>query len=499
MSEEIRDVVIVGGGLAGWHSAARLCHAMRGRKLQVRVLRGSAASAPPDPLDVLCASSLSGLPVAHAELGIDEQGFMRECDATFKLATEYRGFGAFGGSYLLPFGEIGARFEAVGFHQFMARVAKSGHDVSLDEFSVPAVAARLGRFAHPTRDARSVLSTYEYGYHFDTQTYTRGLRVLAEKLGAIAVDGDFGGCEIGDSGEIRSVSLDDGTRVAADLVIDCTGTRAAVLGAALEVPFESWRDWLPCDSALVGRIPAPADIAPCTRVSAQPEGWSWRVPLRSAVETAFVHDSRAISPEDAARCASAAAGVDIPALRTLRFENGIRREAWRGNCVAIGAAAGFVEPLASTGLQLIDAAITRLIALFPHRGDMRLTSVEFNRILADQYEQARDFVLLHYLLSERIGGLWSAAATPSPASVARFLELFRHRGRTPILDDEIFEEAWWACACFGLGIRPDRFSIIAEQMNEADLLAQLDKVKRVMRSAVERLPAHRAYLQGYLR
>jgi tryptophan halogenase len=335
-----------------------------------------------------------------------------------------------------------------------------------------------------------VLSTYEYAYHLDAAAYTRLLRALAERLGAVAIDQDLAHCEVG-SGHIRSVTLDDGTRITADLFIDCTGTRASLLGGALGAPFESWRAWLPCDAALVARMPPAADLPPYTRITAHDQGWRWRVPLRSAVAEAFFFDSRAgmALPEF---------GGTLESPRQVAFENGMHREAWRGNCVAIGAAAGFIEPLASTGLRLIEGGITQLIALFPQGGDLRVMAAEYNRMLGEQYDRARDFVFLHYLLSRRDGPLGRGRAAPPPAELVRCLALFRHRGRMMFDEDDMFEEAWWACACIGLGVRPERFSVLAEQGSETDLLATLDKIRRVMRSSVESLPAHRTYLDRYL-
>jgi tryptophan halogenase len=493
MSEAVRNAVIVGGGLAGWYCAARLGNAMQGRALNLRVVRAAPRDAAVDPLDLFCASLLSSAPVALAELGFDERALMRACDATFKLATEYRGFSSAASRYLLPFGEIGARFEAVGFHQFIGRLARSGHAFSLDDFAVPSVAASLGRFAHPTREARSVLSTYEYAYHVDVPSFTKLVRSFAEKRGALAVEQDVVSVDI-DGDNVRAITLGDGTRLEADLFIDCSGARSLLLGQALRAPFESWRAWLPCDAAVVARLPAGAELPPFTRVQAQAQGWSWHVPLRSAIETAVFYDSRATPPQTASEWGA----ITAAAPRELRFENGLHRESWRGNCVAIGAAAGFVEPLASTGLRLIDGAITQLIELFPDRGDMRFMAAEFNRLTGALYDRARDFVLLHYLLSDRTDAIWGARATPPPESLERFLDLFRHRGRVAPQEDEMFEEAWWACACIGLGVRPAHFAVLAEQMSEADLLAQLAKIARVMRTAVEKLPPHRAYLQGYL-
>lgn len=487
MSDAIRNIVIAGGGLAGWYTAVRLGFAMRGRALSVKVVRAAPRDAVVDPLDVFCASTLSTLPVAHAELGIDERAFVRACDATFKLATEYRGFTDPADSYLLPFGEIGARLEAVGFHHFIGRLARGGHAFSMDDYSVPSVAARLGRFAHPNRDARSALSTYEYAWHLDVHPYTQGLRTLAGKMGVVAVDDDLVACEA-DGESIRSITLGDGTKLAADLFIDCTGARA-VLANAVRSSFESWRHWLPCDAALVARLPA-GDMPPFTRVQAFADGWQLQTPLRSGVETAFFFDSRAGVPKPAAF-----AGVSP---RELRFENGVRREAWRGNCLAVGAAAGFVEPLASTGLRLVDGAVMRLIENFPDKSDLRLMAAEHNRLMGEIYERARDFVLLHYLLSTRAEPLWSTRAAPPPPTLARGLDLFRHRGRVAFDDDDLFEEAWWACACVGLGLRPDHFAVLAEQGSEQELQAQVAKIARVMRAAAEQLPPHRTYLERFL-
>ena len=235
-----------------------------------------------------------------------------------------------------------------------------------------------------------MLSTYEYAYHLDTQAYTRMLRTLALRFGALAADGELAQVECdADGRNIQALTLADGNRISGDLFIDCSGSKAALLGAALGVPFESWQQWLPCDRAVVARVNALEPSAPCTRMTAETSGWSWQVPLRGKVEQAAFFE-RGVAA-DATRGPAQA--------RTLSLANGRHRELWRGNCVALGAAAGFLEPLASTGLRLIDEGVSRLIALFPDRGSAALMAVEYNRTLGAMYDGARDFVLLHYLLS----------------------------------------------------------------------------------------------------
>lgn len=494
----IRDVVIVGGGLAGWYCAARLCHAMRGRALTVRVIHAAPPGAETDPLDALCASTLPSLATAHAEFGIEERTFMRASNATFKLATEYRGFAEPDHSYMLPFGEIGARLEAVGFHQFMSRLMQAGRKLDIDEFSVPALAARLGRFAHPSQDERTVLSTYEYGYHVDIQAYTRLLRAFARHLGAEAIDADLAGVTGSeDRQRVLSLQLGDGSQLGGDLFIDCTGARSALLGEALRVPFDDWRRWLPCDRVAMVRTRAVQPAPPFTRITAQAQGWLAQIALHGAVDHSLVFTGAALEPEAALAQLHSLAALGSP--RVLSIANGRHRELWRGNCVAIGAAAGFLEPLAASGLRLIDDGIARLIALFPDSGDAALMAREYNRNLGAAYDGARDFVLLHYLLSRRSGeALWTARDLPLPDSLARRIELFRYRGRVVLHDDEIFEEPDWACTFIGQGTLPAHFSVLAAQMNEAELLGQVAKIARLMQTAAQKLPPHQAYLEHYL-
>jgi tryptophan halogenase len=497
MSEALRDIVIVGGGLAGWYSAARLAQGMRGRNIRIRVIHAAPAGDEPDPLDVFCASTLPSQSVAHLELGLEERDWMRACNATFKLASGFRGF-APSRSHMLPFGEIGARLEAVGFHQFISRLMHAGEHVDLDEFSVPALAARLGRFAHPSQDARSVLSTYEYAYHLDTRAYTQRLRNFALQAGASAIDADLGDVECNpDRQRVTALQLADGTRITGDLYIDCTGARSAVLGQALGVPFDSWQAWLPCGHAVTTRTKAQDAGAPFTRITRQPAGWAWQVPLSQGVEQALVFDARRRDPRSVLAEAPSQGEALLP-VRSLEFLNGRRRESWRGNCVAVGAAAGFLEPLVSSGLRLIDDGVTRLVALFPDTGDFALMAAEYNRMMGATFDGARDFAIAHYLPERAATSPRDEMLAALPASLRQRVELFRYRGRVVLHDDEIFEETDWACAFIGLGERPQHYSILAEQSGLEDLRAQLAKISRVMRDAVQKLPPHAVYLERYL-
>jgi tryptophan halogenase len=315
------------------------------------------------------------------------------------------------------------------------------------------------------------------------------LRAFAERLGARAEGGELAAVERSEDGRrVMSVTTTAGTRVIGEFFVDCTGAPAALLGEALGVPFDSWQPWLPCDHAVVLRTRTADTPAPFTRITAQPAGFAWQVPLRGALQQALIFDGRRRDPRSVLSQVPAQ-GEALGPARSLRFTNGRRREFWRGNCVAVGAAAGFLEPLLSTGLRLVDEGITQLIALFPDR-DTACLADEYNRTLGAAYDGARDFAILHYLPGQPVESL--------PATLRQRLELFRYRGRVVLHDGELFEEPEWACAFLGLGERPQHHSILTEQMTEDEALAQVAKIARLMQGAVQKLPSHQAYLERYL-
>lgn len=492
MSDEIRNVVIAGGGLAGWFSAVRLAQGLRARRTQVSVVEAAPAGGEVDALDALCASTLPAQVLMHAQLGFDEREFMRGAGATFKLGTQFHDWAQPGASHVLPFGDIGARLEAVGFHQFLSRLFHAGQTPDIDDFSVAAQAIRQGRFAHPADDPRSVLSTFEYAHHLDIAGYTRLLRALAGRLGVQAIPGELRAVDRSpDGARIEALRLDGDRRVTGDLFLDCTGPRALLLGEALGVGFESWKQWLPCDRVLLADAPA-ADSAPVTVARAHEGAWHCEVPLRGRVLHALLHASDRVPASAAEALLTNAVPGKAAAPRSHSLENGRRSDAWRGNCVAIGAAAGFLEPLGSTGLQLIDSGVARLLALFPDTTDLDLMAREYSRAIGAEYDGARDFVVLHHALGRTFRG----GSMPDSLNYRR--ELFEHRGRVVLHDEEIFEEADWACAFIGLGVRPRRHALLADQPADAALNAQVAKISKLMRDAVQQMPPHRAYLERYL-
>jgi tryptophan 7-halogenase len=493
VSAPVQGVVVVGAGLAGTLAAVRLARQL-GARISIKVIEAPGPDGGVDALDRFAASSLPQLVSVHGELGFDERAFMRATQATFSLGIEYRGFGQPGGSYLLPFGEIGARFEAVAFHHHVHRLESQQGALDLDDYSIPAIAAKAGKFAHPAHDLRSVLATYQYGYHFDATTYTRLLRALAERVGVEFIPGAVSEVLRREDGGIAAVRVAGREPVAGDLFLDCTGPRAELL-RALAVGFVSWKDYLPCDRAWSASVaPTAEDGAACTRAIAGVAGWRWRAPLRARTETAGIFASAFTSAESERAALPAEAKAEL-----LSFENGHRAAFWRANCVALGGAAGFIEPLASTSLDLTLSGIERLVSLFPERDcDARLVA-EYNRVMTGEYESARDFVLLRYHASVHDGALWRHCREHGiPESLAHRLRLFRHRGRVVLFDEEIFDEAEWAASYIGQGVRASRHAVVADQGELAPLAAQVAKVRAVMHDAVRGLASHRDYLEKFL-
>lgn len=494
MIRPVDDVLIAGSGYAAWATAATLVRATGGR-VRVRVVAAGPCDA---PLDELMGSCRPEMLAANAALGIDEAAFMRATSATFKLGTEYRDWSVPGESYLDVFGDIGARFDSVAFHQLVNRVRLAGGQVPrLDECSLAAVAARADRFAHPTADRKSVMSTYSYACHFDVPAATRLLQSVAERGGAQALAGHIGDVIVGEDGFVRGVTLGGGERIEAQFFIDCSGPESRLLGQALKVPFESWNQSLPCDRVMWARTPGGDAPATVTRATAGASGWRLDIPLQSGDVRAFFFASGHLAADQALRELQ---GDDAGAFepRTAAFLNGRRRRLWLGNCVAIGSAAGEIEPLVSTSLQLIERAIARLIRLFPHEDCGAGVAQEFERVTIAEYDCARDLALVHYCASRRNdSSYWrEIRAAGLPESLQYRMALFQRTGRLARFEDEIFEEPDWVRNFIGLGLWPELADPLAQGMDVSQIARRINRVREIVEQAARAMPAHRRYLEA---
>jgi tryptophan halogenase len=485
--------VIVGGGSSGWMTAAALAQALKGTAIvsliesdEIGTVGVGEATIPP-------------LQFFNKVLGIDEGEFVRATQASFKLGIEFHNWGRQGHRYFHQFGEFGANIEGVSFHQIWLRLAASGHPHPLSDYSPAAIAAAQQRFLPPFQGMPPEMPQLAYAYHFDAGLYARFLRHYAEQRGVVRVEGRIVDVERnGESGDIETLRLQDGRLVRGDFYLDCSGFQALLIEKTLQTGFIDWSHWLPCNRALA--VPCeknPDNFFPFTRSTAHRAGWQWRIPLQHRTGNGHVYASEYVSDEEAAQVLLA--NLDGKALaepRLLRFTTGRRRQFWSGNCVAIGLAGGFMEPLESTSLHLVQSAVFRFLSLLPVSRPFDPTAAtEFNRLTIEEYEQVRDFIILHYVLNAREEPFWRACRDVAmPDTLAHRIELFRARGKVARHNGQLFADASWVAVMLGQGIQPRHWDPLADAIPLAQLRGQAEGLRRRLHQAVARMPGHAEFV-----
>jgi tryptophan halogenase len=491
----LRKILIVGGGTAGWMAAAALARKLAGLPVEIRVVE----SAEIGTVGV-GEATLPHLRFFNASLGLDEADFMRSTKATFKLGIEFRNWGRIGDSYIHPFGAFGVDLAGVAFHHHWLRMRAAGDETPLGDYSLPILAARMNRFVYPSGDPAALSSTFSYAYQFDAGLYGRYLRGYAERRGAQRTEGRIVDVTLRpEDGFVSSVTLASGERLEADLFVDCSGFRGLLIEQTLEAGYEEWTRWLPCDRAIAVPCEGVPALTPYTRATAREAGWMWRIPLQHRVGNGHVYSSGFISDEDAeAALLAQLEAPPIAAPNRLRFTTGKRRRQWVKNCVAIGLSAGFLEPLESTSIHLIQLAIGRLIDFLPDLGWDPLDAHEFNRLMDLEYERVRDFLILHYCATERRDTpFWDYCRTMAlPDSLLSKMELFRERGYVVNYRDGMFLEPSWIAVYLGQNINPRRYDPLSDAIPEAELAREMSGIARASRAVAERMADHREFLRA---
>ena len=490
----IRKVLIVGGGTAGWMTAAALSKVL-GRQVEVTLVES-------EQIATVGVGEATIPPIItfNAMLGIDEREFMRATKASFKLGIEFRNWTNLGDRYLHPFGTFGLDIEAIKFHQIWLKFRDQVGPI--EDFNLAAVAARTGRMALPDPDPTKVLSSLKYAFHFDAGLYARYLRGFSEARGAIRVEGKVADVALrGEDGFIQSVTLDDGRVLQADLFIDCTGFRALLIGQTLGGTYHDWSHWLPNDRAVALPCATGGDgMTPYTRATADKAGWLWRIPLQHRIGNGYVYSSAHIG--DDAALTTLMAHIDGPAQADpnfLRFTAGRRDRAWIKNCVAIGLSSGFLEPLESTSIHMIQAGITKLLALFPDQGFDPLEIDQYNRLTIQQVELIRDFIILHYKATARADTpYWDYVRTMEiPESLGRKIDLFAGRGRLFQSDYDLFAEPSWIAVLIGQGIVPRQYDALVDALPEDALVQRLKRMSALIGQTAQAMPDHQAFISRY--
>jgi tryptophan halogenase len=493
----IRKVLIVGGGTAGWMTAAALSKVLKTKDVHVTLIES-------DAINTVGVGEATIPPITtfNQILGIDEAEFMRATKASFKLAIEFVDWTRLNHRYLHPFGSFGLDIEALKFHQIWLKAQSQGSTQPIDDFNLSATAANLGKFMLPSKDPGQVLSSLKYAFHFDAGLYARYLRDYAEKRGVVRREGKVVDVTLrGEDGFVQSVTTDGGEVLEADLFIDCSGFRALLIEGALKTGFEDWNHWLPNDRAVAHQCEMGGDgLTPFTRATAHPAGWVWRIPLQHRIGTGYVYSSKHIDDDTALKTLqSTLDGKATNEPNFLKFRAGRRKQIWNKNCVAIGLASGFLEPLESTSIHMIQAGITKLLALFPDRGFDPVEIAEYNRLTILQVELIRDFIILHYKANERTdSAYWKAAREMDiPETLQRKIDLFAARGRLFQSDYDLFAEPSWVAVLLGQNIRPRNYDPLVDTLDEEMVKGQMARLSALVRQTAEALPSHEAFIARY--
>lgn len=493
-ANRLRSIVILGGGTAGWMTAAALARSL-GKTVSITLLES-------EEIGTVGVGEAT-IPTIHwfnQLIGLDEAAFLRETKASFKLGIEFVGWTGEGSRYFHPFGDYGAKLPGVAFHHRWLKARRDGLERPLADFSLAARLAAQGRFAKPAGEARSILSTLGYAYHFDASLYARHLRGIAEAAGVRRVEGKLRNVERdAESGSVAALVTERGERLVGDLFVDCSGFRALLIGGALGEPLEDWSGWLPCDRAVAVPCETGGDgLTPYTRATARAAGWQWRIPLQHRTGNGHVYCSRFVSDDEAT--ALLLANLDGPALaepRLLRFAAGTRRRAWTGNVVAIGLSSGFLEPLESTSIHLIQSGIAKLLTLLPGRDVDPALAARYNALLNADMDGIRDFLILHYHATQgRTEPFWvERQRMPLPETLVAREEQYRRSGRLMLGGDELFRETSWLAVMAGQGIDARDYNPLADAIDPALNLAQVRQVAEVIDRAAPTLPTHEEALR----
>jgi tryptophan 7-halogenase len=488
---EEQTIVIVGGGSAGWMTAAALLRFLT-RGWSIKLVESEEIGTVG-----VGEATIPGIRMFNGALGIDEDEFVRATQGSFKLGIEFDGWSRPGECYIHAFGQVGRNLGLIHFHHYWLRARASGANEGLSAYSLTAAAAKANRFIRGNPTPNAPLGPMTYAYHFDAGLYAAFLRKQAEARGVLRIEGNIQKVLLdGESGDVSAVQLADGTEVAGDLFVDCSGFRGLLIDGALKTGYEDWTNWLPCDRALAVPCASIKPLTPYTRSTARKAGWQWRIPLQNRIGNGHVYCSSQISDDEAA--AILMANLDGEALdepRPIKFRTGMRKKFWNRNVVALGLSSGFMEPLESTSIHLIQSGIERLLKFLPSGPVADADRDAYNAQSAFEFERIRDFIILHYHANQRDEPFWKACREMAiPESLAEKLAIFRANGRIFRVSEELFTELGWLQVMVGQGIIPAGYHPLADQLSEKDLAAFLAATRQVVDGSVAAMPSHEDFI-----
>lgn len=492
----LSKIVVVGGGTSGWLAAAMLRHHLKRELYEIELIES-------EEIGTIGVGESTVPPFVGLiqRLGIDEQDFIRATDATYKLGIQFVGWHRRGATYFHPFGVIGKPIGAHDFYQCWLKARSRGDTSSLQDFSPCNVMAENGRFFPPAHARNTPIGGANYALHVDAGLVARYLRDYSEARGLKRTEGRVTQAVQRDNGFIDRLVLADGREIHGDFFIDCSGFRGVLIGKTLGVATLDWSKYLPCDRAIAAKTRSVGPLVPYTRAIAQPAGWMWRIPLQHRLGQGYVYSSRFCNDTEArSTLLRNLGGACLDEPRVIPFTTGHRRELWKLNCLSVGLAGGFVEPLEATAMHLIARGIDFFLRYLPTRDCDPALVREYNRRMVADYEEVRDFIVLHYSATDRDDSpFWQACQNlPLPDSLRERIALFESQGAMREGVDELFRAASWQSVFEGMGIRPRGYSPRIENLDYSRIQATLRTAKAAIAGMVEHLPTHEQFLSGQL-
>jgi tryptophan halogenase len=491
-SNRIKDIVIVGGGTAGWMSAAVLSKVLS-RDYNIRVIES-------DEIGIVGVgeATIPQIKLFNQVLELDEDDFVRKTKGTFKLGIEFVDWTRQGHRYIHGFGTNGQDLGLIAFHHYWLKHYKQGKARDLGAYSLNTMAAPAGKFMRSAQVENSPLNNIAYAYHFDAGLYANYLRGHAEARNVKRIEGKIVSTVLRASdGHVESVILASGEKISGQLFIDCSGFRGLLIEQALKTGYEDWTHWLPCDRAIAVPCANAGDPTPYTRSTARPSGWQWRIPLQHRIGNGHIFSSKFMSEDEAtAILLKNLDGEQLAEPRTLRFVTGRRKKFWNKNVVAVGLASGFMEPLESTSIHLIQSSLARLVMFFPNAGFEQADIDKYNRETHWEFERIRDFLVLHYHQTERDDTpFWNYCRTmPIPQELKDKMDLFRANGRFHRESDELFGVTSWVQVMIGQGMMPRAYHPLVDNLTDAELQEFVGSIENVIKRCVDVMPTHGEFI-----
>lgn len=492
---QIRKVVIVGGGTAGWMTAAALSKSLGLQNYDITLIES-------DEIGTVGVgeATIPAIKMFNEVLGIDEDTFVRETQATFKLGIEFVDWRKPGSTYFHPFGVYGIDMDGISFLHYWMRLVRMGGNPDSGLYNMETVAARAHKFGRTKPDG-SHMPAVNYAFQFDAGLYAGFLRGFSEKLGVVRQEGRITQAyQNPENGNIISVELADGTIVQGDLFIDCSGFRALLIGETMGVPFEDWSQWLPVNRAIAVPCERVEDPLPFTRCTAREAGWQWRIPLQHRTGNGYVFCEDFISEDEATvKLLTRLDGKALAEPRVLKFVTGHRKTYWHKNCVAIGLSSGFLEPLESTSIHLTQACITRLLSYFPRHGFNQNVINSFNTQMDELYSGIRDFIIAHYKVTERDDTpFWRHCRQMEiPDSLVARLDIFASEGNAMVNPGELFRESSWFAVLSGQGLMPHHYHPVADNVAEGQFKLRLAQIRTGIQDRLNSLPTHAQFIADH--